>query len=191
GAAGGTDDEGSAEFGVEFGVAGGAHYRFRLDAGPDFRPEPILPAPDAPAPPARHAPADFAPYASAAQAWRERGDELRLTGMRCAKCEAPEYPPAPACPTHGAGTDLVPHEIARTGRVFTRTRDHVFPIDGPHTMAVVELADGARFYGQVAAGHDVAIGDAVELVLRRVPTGAGAAPRWFWKILPTAAPTGG
>ncbi|HEX5567635.1 MAG TPA: zinc ribbon domain-containing protein, partial [Streptomyces sp.] len=174
---------------VRLELGGGGRYTIRFDFAPGWRPHPGSGGPDgrpdAPPPPPTPDTADFTPYTSAPQAWRDSREELRLIGARCPRCEAPQYPAAPACPVHGLGAETVPHEMALTGRVLTRTRDHVFPVGGPLTTAVVELADGGRFYGQVAAGHDVAIGDAVELVLRRIATAQGTAPRYFWKILPT------
>ena len=148
----------------------------------------LRPVPDGSGPPPRLSPTPerFAPYYSAPQHWREGPDELALTGMRCDLCDAPEFPPAPACPQHGAVTPLRPVPLALTGTVFTRTRDHVFPVGGPLSMAVVDLDDGARFYGQVVPGHDVTIGDRVRLELRRMPTAAGASPRYFYKIAPEA-----
>ncbi|MGW4203457.1 zinc ribbon domain-containing protein [Streptomyces sp. NPDC004726] len=173
---------------VHVDIRGGARYLLELDF---TQGRPTSPAPtgdDGPPPPPAPDAGDFTPYTSQAQAWRDRREELRLIGMRCDACDAPHFPAAPACPVHGPAAELRPYEMTLTGRVLTRTRDHVFPVGGPLTAAVVELADGGRFYGQVAAGHDVAIGDPVELVLRRIATGADAAPRYFWKILP--APDG-
>ncbi|NIU18130.1 MAG: hypothetical protein GWN79_03095, partial [Actinobacteria bacterium] len=46
---------------------------------------------------------------------------------------------------------LEPITLSRTGVVLTFANDHVFPMGGPVTMAVVELDGGGRFYGQVAA----------------------------------------
>ncbi|MGP3737521.1 zinc ribbon domain-containing protein (plasmid) [Streptomyces sp. GDS52] len=170
-------------------IGGGARYRVDLDIASGWRPAAALGAQETNAVPPPSAPAaeGFSPYTSQVQAWRDRREELRLTGMRCSACAAPQYPAAPACPQHGPAAELSPHDMALTGSVLTRTRDHVFPVGGPLTAAVVELADGGRFYGQVAAGYDVAIGDPVVLVLRRIATAADAAPRYFWKILPTPA----
>ncbi|MFE4423981.1 zinc ribbon domain-containing protein [Streptomyces sp. NPDC056817] len=174
---------------VRLEIGGGARYRVDLDIAPGWHPTAALGPPGTGAVPPPPAPAadGFSPYTSQVQAWRDRRAELRLTGMRCSACAVPQYPAAPACPQHGPAAELSPHDMALTGRVLTRTRDHVFPVGGPLTAAVVELADGGRFYGQVAAGYDVAIGDPVVLVLRRIATAADAAPRYFWKILPDPA----
>ncbi len=73
--------------------------------------------------------------------------------------------------------------LSRSGTVFTQTRDHVYPLGGPQSMAVVSLDGGGRFYGQVIDGMDVVIGDRVSLVLRRLHLGGGV-PQYFWKVAP-------
>lgn len=122
----------------------------------------------------------FDPYASQPRSWRDRAQDLRLVGQRDTETGEILFPPVPAA---GAGP-VEPHRLARSGRVLTFTRDHVFPQAGPVSMAVVDLDGGGRFYGQVADGREVAIGDPVELVLRRLHDGGGM-PHWFWKVRPT------
>jgi uncharacterized OB-fold protein len=138
-----------------------ARLRERLEGG---RNEPPPPAPDV---------ASFDPYTSEARRWRERAADLRLEASR-----GPDgrviYPPA------GGGE---PVRLGRAGTVFTHTTDYVYPLGGPVSMAVVELAGGGRFYGQVIDGLAVEIGEPVTLVLRRLHLGGGV-PQYFWKIAP-------
>ena len=124
----------------------------------------------------------FDPYASQPRSWRDRAQDLRLVGQRDPETGEVLFPPVPAA---GAGP-VEPHRLARAGRVLTFTRDHVFPQGAPLSMAVVELDGGGRFYGQVVDGREVAIGDPVELVLRRLHDGGGL-PQWFWKVRPTGS----
>lgn len=124
----------------------------------------------------------FDPYSSQPRAWRERGMDLRLEGRRDPATGEVLFPAPPASP---ATAQLEPFRLGRSGRVFTHTRDHVFPFGGPLTMAVVELDGGGRFFGQVADGLDVEIGQDVDLVLRRLHTGGGI-PQYFWKVSPRA-----
>ena len=141
---------------------------------------------DAERAPAATAGADFHPYQSAPRAWRERGQDLRLEGVRHG--DRLSYPPPPAPPVgheHEAGVTVA---LARTGTVLTQTRDHVYPGSAITQMVVLDLDDGARFYGQVAAGHALAIGDRAELVPRRLH-GGGIDPgtgfiQYFWKARP-------
>lgn len=126
----------------------------------------------------------FDPYASQPRSWRDRAQDLRLVGQRDPATGEVLYPPVPDAAAGG----LQAHRLARTGRVLTFTRDHVFPLGAPLSMAVVELDGGGRFYGQVVDGLEVAIGDRVELVLRRLHDGGGL-PQWFWKVRPRADET--
>lgn len=109
-------------------------------------------------------PDDFDPYSSVPRSWRERGADLRLEGTL-------------ADPEH------VPGRRPATGRVVTWTDDRVYPAAKSTVMAAVDLEGGGRFFGQVAAGESVAIGDEVELVPRRLHTGGGIV-QWFWKVAP-------
>jgi hypothetical protein len=122
----------------------------------------------------------ISPYTSGPRAWRERAQDLRLEGARCGSCGRVAFPPPPRCPACGAA-DLSPQRLARTGTVLTCTRDHAFPMSTSTGMAVVELDDGVRFYGQVAPSGSVEIGRRVRLVPRRLHLG-GSAVQYFWKV---------
>jgi hypothetical protein len=127
--------------------------------------------PSIPPPPAQ---AGFDPYVSGPRAWRERGQDLRLEGV--VRDGRVLYPPP-------AGLEGERRPLARRGTVLTCTRDHVYPGADTLQMAVVALDDGARFYGQVAAGEEVEIGQPVRLVPRRLHAGGGLV-QYFWKVSP-------
>ncbi|MCL2419287.1 MAG: hypothetical protein FWD04_08340 [Conexibacteraceae bacterium] len=118
--------------------------------------------------------AGFDPYASAPRSWRERGQDLRLEGV--VRDGRVLYPPP-------AGIDGERRPLARRGNVLTCTRDLVYPGADTVQMAVVALDDGSRFYGQVAAGEEVEIGQDVRLVPRRLHAG-GDVVQYFWKVSP-------
>jgi hypothetical protein len=122
----------------------------------------------------------ISPYTSGPRSWRERAQDLRLEGARCGSCGRVAFPPPPRCPACG-GAELSPQRLARTGTVVTWTRDHAFPMSASTGMAVVELDDGARFYGQVAPSGSVETGRRVRLVPRRLHLGGGAV-QYFWKV---------
>ncbi|MDG5758569.1 Zn-ribbon domain-containing OB-fold protein [Natronococcus sp. A-GB1] len=98
-----------------------------------------------------------------------------LLGGVCADCGQVLLPPRPAC--YGCGSRAVDVEPrSREGQVFSYTEVHTpppaFEADAPYTVAVVELADGGRLLGRVAADYaDVAIGASVELTVHE-PTAA-------------------
>ena len=114
----------------------------------------------------------FAPYASSPRAWRERGQDLALAGILSNGRIL--YPPP-------AGVVGERRRLARAGTVLTWTRDHVYPGADGVEMAVVTLDDQCRFYGQVASGESVALGDRVRLVPRRLHTGGGIV-QYYWKV---------
>ena len=122
------------------------------------------------------------PYASGPRSWRERGQDLRLEGSRCGGCGRVLFPPPMTCP-HCGSRDLAPELLARAGTVVTETRDHAYPVSRSTGMAVVELDGGGRFYGQVIPSAQVAAGDRVRIVPRRLHDGGGAA-QYFWKLAP-------
>jgi uncharacterized OB-fold protein len=111
----------------------------------------------------------FDPYASQARLWRDRAIDLRLEGQLDPATGEVLFPPVPESSAEG----LIPHRLGRTGRVLTQTRDHVYPVGGPITMAVVEIDGGGRVYCQSADGEALNIGEPVELVLRRLHDGGG------------------
>ncbi len=98
-----------------------------------------------------------------------------LLGGVCTDCGQVLLPPRPACYACGSrAVDVEPQ--SREGRVFSCTEVHAAPpafaSAAPYTVAVVELADGGRLLGRVAADYaDVAVGDPVELTVRE-PTAA-------------------
>jgi uncharacterized OB-fold protein len=129
------------------------------------------------------APVDWdgiSPYTSGPRSWRERPQDFRLEGARCGSCGRLVFPAPSRCPGCGSG-ELSPERLSRTGTVVTWTRDHAFPMSPSTGMAVVELDDGARFYGQVVPSGSVEIGGRVRLVPRRLHLGGGAV-QYFWKV---------
>jgi hypothetical protein len=111
--------------------------------------------------PAAH---DFHPFSSGPRSWRDRGADLRLEGLVGPLATSPgrRHP---------------------TGTVLAWTRDHVYPAAPTTEMVAVAMDAGGQFFGQVAMGETVAIGDRVELVPRRLHTGGGAV-QYFWKAKP-------
>lgn len=125
--------------------------------------------------------AGFDPYASGPRAWRERGQDLRLEGIRYG--DRLVYPPPAAPPPDRRDEPPVIQSLAREGTVLTHTRDHVYPGGDVTGMVVLELDDGARFYSQVAMGEELGIGDRAQLIPRRLHQGGGVV-QYFWKAAP-------
>jgi 3-hydroxy-3-methylglutaryl CoA synthase/uncharacterized OB-fold protein len=126
-------------------------------------------------------------FASAPALVREERQNLRLWAQRCEACGTVAYPRRHLCGQCGSSR-LREHKLARRGRVFTFTRDHLVPTpDPPTVMAVVDLEGGGRFYAQVTDCDPgaVAVDMPVELTFRRLHEGEGY-PVYFWKFRPVA-----
>jgi uncharacterized OB-fold protein len=95
-----------------------------------------------------------------------------LLGGRCSACEEAFVPPRPAC--YGCGSREVEIETQpREGEVVTYTDvarpAPAFEADAPLTIAIVELASGARLTGRVGTEYEaVGIGTPVELTVREL-----------------------
>jgi len=116
---------------------------------------------------------------------REERQDLRLYGQRCAACGAVQYPRRHLC-WQCSGKDLGEYRLARQGRVFTFTKDHLVPTpDPPTVMVAADLEGGGRFYTQMT-DCDPATVDfdlPVELTFRRFHEGAELV-NYFWKFRP-------
>lgn len=116
---------------------------------------------------------------------REERQNLRLYGQKCAACGAVQYPRRHLC-WRCSGKELGEHRLARRGRVFTFTRDHLVPSpDPPTVMVVADLDGGGRFYTQMTDCDPAAVDFdmPVELTFRRFHEG-GELANYFWKFRP-------
>jgi hydroxymethylglutaryl-CoA synthase len=109
---------------------------------------------------------------------RSAPEMLGLHGGRCVDCGTISTPPSihPHCINCG-GTKLEAVPVARSGRVHTFVVNHTMPAPfvAPLPITVLDMDDGARLMLQaVGSGDDIAIGAAVELVLRRYAYERGA-----------------
>lgn len=97
---------------------------------------------------------------------------LALQGGRCVECGTLNVPPSvhPACIGCG-GEKFEVGELERAGTVHTFSVNHSMPAPfvAPLPLVIVDLDDGARvqFQGLPEDAPDLAVGDRVELVLRR------------------------
>lgn len=118
--------------------------------------------------------------------FRERAEDLRLQGQRCA-CGEPQFPKQRVCIRCGAKDRFTPEDFAeRGGTLVTYTLDSFFPSPTPPTaVGVVQVADGPRIYMQVAdlPKEGPALGMPLRFAFRRIHD-AGQRPNYFWKALP-------
>lgn len=116
---------------------------------------------------------------------REEAQDLRLHGQRCRACGAVQYPRRHLC-WKCSGKALDEHRLARRGRVFTFTKDHLVPTpDPPAIMVAADLEGGGRFYTQLTDcdPDEVGFEMPVELSFRRFHEG-GELVNYFWKFRP-------
>ena len=117
---------------------------------------------------------------------KEDKQNVRLYGSQCPRCGTKQYPITRiciACHNHDSLQDV---PLARTGEVFTFTRDHLYvAADSPTIMSVVDLDEGGRVYIQMTDvdPEDVRVGDAVVLTLRRRKEGP-TMHHYYWKCRP-------
>ena len=117
---------------------------------------------------------------------KEDKQNVRLYGSQCPRCGTKQYPITRiciACHNHDSMQDV---PLARSGQVFTFTRDHLYQAaDSPTIMSVVDLDGGGRLYIQMTDvdPEDVRVGDSVVLSLRRRKEGP-TMHHYYWKCRP-------
>jgi uncharacterized OB-fold protein len=122
---------------------------------------------------------------------REERDLLALRGRRCPSCGRVEFPAPPSrCP--GCGAIVQPHVLATAGRILTWTVDRLYESRVATGMAVVDLAGGGRFYGQLADGVPVGTlaGGAPVRLVPRVLHADHRRSAYFWKVTDDEEATG-
>jgi 3-hydroxy-3-methylglutaryl CoA synthase len=127
-------------------------------------------------------------WSSAVTYWRDIPMELPLYGMTCRECATVQFPIGRYCMECSAAG---PHEntrLARRGRVFTFTLDHLVLGEywnEPVPRAVVDLDGGGRIFCELTDcdPNDVRVDVPVELTFRCLHEGAGFR-NYFWKGRP-------
>ncbi len=124
-------------------------------------------------------------WTSAPVLWREEKQNIRAVGGKCDSCGAVQYPPRRHCWNCG-GESMSDYKLARGGKVYAFTLDHLPPSPNPPTpMVSVDLEGGGRLYAQMTdvAPAMVKIGMEVERVFRKIHEGGGF-NNYFWKFRP-------
>jgi hydroxymethylglutaryl-CoA synthase len=125
-------------------------------------------------------------FASEIMLEREKENILHLKGFECKNCKSVYFIKAQRC-SNCHGEEFSEKRLARTGTIFTFTKEHYFPASFPPvTMVVVDLDGGGRITVQVTDEMyphkmpESLIGAKVELVLRKMVEN-DAKPDYFWK----------
>jgi hydroxymethylglutaryl-CoA synthase len=155
-----------AEGGVLVNYAQYLVWRNRVAAERPRRPEPDRPS---------------APFA-----WRNRAFKLALTGARCLRCGAVQYPEPEICYRCHAVRDFEPVSGAgQRAAIVTFTVDRLaFSPSPPLISAVVGFAEGGRISCELTdVKGEIAVGDVVVPTFRRGAT-VGGIHNYVWKARP-------
>jgi 3-hydroxy-3-methylglutaryl CoA synthase len=132
----------------------------------------------------------FTRKSSPVRIWREEKFLTRLYGMKCHRCGVIQYPIWRACIECGAKDENEEIKLARTGKVFTFTLDHLVGGDyyaTPVPRCVIDLDGGGRLLCDMTdverPTEEVKIGMTVELTFRWVHPGANF-QNYYWKCRP-------
>lgn len=132
------------------------------------------------------------PRGSAVTYWRDTNIVLNFHGGRCAKCGVVQYPIPRLCNECATKDQIQEVTLAKTGRVFTFTLDHLDAgqyVNTPVPRLVIDLDGGGRVFLSMtdADPQEVKIGMAVEVIFRRLHEGAGF-HNYYWKCRPAMEP---
>lgn len=126
---------------------------------------------------------------------REIPQRYRLEAVECPSCKKAYMPVRRICPVC-KGTSLRPTTISREGTLKTFTIVHVgadtFSHETPYAVGIVELEKGVQLTMQVdrAPGSDLAIGQKVHVVFRRIRTdGKAGIICYGYKAVPSSGPS--
>jgi hydroxymethylglutaryl-CoA synthase len=123
---------------------------------------------------------------SAPFAWRNRRYKLSMTGGRCGKCGAVQFPLPRVCYQCHAADDFEPVPASgQTGRIVTFTVDRLaFSPSPPLVSAIVAFTRGGRLQCELTdVRGPIRVGDEVIPTFRRGAT-VGGIRNYLWKARP-------
>lgn len=116
---------------------------------------------------------------------REKETILYLNGFECSSCGTVYFIKSARC-KKCKGTEFSLKQLAKTGVVYSLTKEHYFPTSFPPvTMAVIDLDGGGRITVQQTddmypENNKIQIDSKVKLVLRKMMENDNK-PNYFWK----------
>jgi hydroxymethylglutaryl-CoA synthase len=131
------------------------------------------------------------PRSSTVQYWRDRRQALPFEGVRCTSCGVIQFPANRACVECAALDMMEPVKLAKRGRIFTFTLDHLVGgeyLETPVPRVVVDMDGGGRVFFDMTDVNpaEVRIGNEITLTFRRIHDGAGF-HNYYWKARPPRA----
>jgi hydroxymethylglutaryl-CoA synthase len=131
---------------------------------------------------------DMRPFSSTIIAQREATLNVRHHGRKCERCGTINTLGLRVCNKCGAKDSYTEVRLSKKGTLHTYTQEHYYPNpDGPVTMSVIDLDDGARFLTQMTDvdPKEVRIGMDLALTFRRLHDG-GCFHNYTWKCRPAS-----
>jgi 3-hydroxy-3-methylglutaryl CoA synthase len=130
----------------------------------------------------------FIPKSSPVTYWRDTKMALGLYGGRCRKCGTVQYPAPRVCVECHQKDEIEEVKLARKGKIFTFTLDHLVGgeyLNTPVPRVVIDLEGGGRVFLNMTDcdPQEVSIDMPVELTFRRLHGGAGF-HNYYWKSQP-------
>jgi len=127
----------------------------------------------------------FTPKSSPSIYYRDKLAILNFYGVKCNACGAVQYPINRACIECSAKDQMELVKLAKKGKIFTFTLDHLVGggyLQTPVPRAVVDLDGGGRAFFEItdAAPREIKINMEVELSFRLMHQGAGFR-NYYWK----------
>jgi 3-hydroxy-3-methylglutaryl CoA synthase len=128
------------------------------------------------------------PESSVTVMWRDEKALVRGRGHKCKACGHVQFPPQKICMWCQAKEQFEEVRISdKKGKLFTFSLDEraVFALDLPNVLAIVDLEEGGRVYGQLTDRdpNKIMIGMEIELTFRKFHEGSGF-HNYSWKCRP-------
>ncbi|HUR60792.1 MAG TPA: Zn-ribbon domain-containing OB-fold protein [Candidatus Thermoplasmatota archaeon] len=125
--------------------------------------------------------------------WREIPQRYNLQASRCDVCHAIHFPPREVCPTCRRASigHMKAVKLAGRGTILEWTRVHKaargYELQAPYFLALVQTEEGPVITGQVVDSLEVATGDRVQAVFRRLGQDGEAGVIYYgtkWQVVP-------
>ncbi len=110
-----------------------------------------------------------------AKSWRRIRERYGLIGSKCESCGTYYFPTKHICKKCRRRGKIVRHKFGGKGKIVSfslvASPPDGFKFEAPYMMGIVELKEGARLMAQIVdwrGKKELAIGDSVEVVFRRI-----------------------
>ena len=110
-----------------------------------------------------------------AKSWRRIRERYGLIGSKCENCGTYYFPTKHICKKCRRRGKIVRHKFAGIGKIVSfslvTSPPDGFKVEAPYMMGIIELHEGAHLMAQIVdwqGKKELAIGDSVEVVFRRI-----------------------